>query len=54
MLARQSRIQTQPNSIQSKYAKTAEAKDYLGSILPFPKGTTSGQSNQVRQKEKKE
>jgi hypothetical protein len=35
MIARQTHLKSLPNSIQSKFAKTAEAKDTIGDILPY-------------------
>jgi len=35
MIARQAAIEKDPSSLQSKFAKTAEAKDYLGDFLPY-------------------
>jgi hypothetical protein len=54
MIARQKSVEAEPNSLQSLFATTAEAKDYLADLMPFPKGSTSGKSTLVRQRIKHE
>jgi len=35
MIARAASLESDPRSFKAKYAKTAEAKDFLGDVLPF-------------------
>ena len=35
MIAHQTKVESEPQSVQMKFKKTAEAKDYLSTELPF-------------------
>ncbi len=35
MIAHQTKVESEPHSVQMKFKKTAEAKDYLSTELPF-------------------
>ena len=43
MVAKYERIEQTPNSVQSKFARSSESKDYLAKIMPF-----SGSVNKYR------
>jgi len=49
MIARQIKIETHPQSMQSLYKRTAEAKDYLGDLLPFSGSVRKWQSMKKEQ-----
>ena len=53
MIARQMAVENDPESIQSKFKKKFESKDYLSEIFPFASGCLKNYAREKQEQKSK-